>query len=362
MQRLRLLDLRLSRLPTAIGVCASDTTAIAAITNSAERQLIMAKEAGDEGWWGTWAEIAFSLSRSQPYLTMPRSVARLEAVAVCDTPVQVNNQFYEYLRFGNGRLPKRFRCECHRQLQVFSRNNTPGFVDLTNPPQHIAVYLTDSADNGTRVLIQGRDANGEDIYTLDGGVRVKGVFVTVTMPFTVAMDSSGNPYSFSAITGYQKGGTVGYVQFQQLDPSTGATVLLHTMEPGETTGWYRRYYFDRLPWDCCAGNPGPSCSTWNTPGQVQVTAIVKLDPVPVRYDTDYYVLQNIEALIEQCESIRYGEMDTANGKNFQGYHHRNAIGFLNGELAHYLGRNEPSLIFAPFGSARLERQKIGQLI
>ena len=146
-----------------MGICASDVTKLGYMLSSAEQRLIIAPEAGDEGWWGSWAEMAFKVSRSAPYLTTPRNVARLELVSVCNQPVDLHNAFYEYLRFGNGRMPGIFRRTCHWQTQVYSRNNAPTFVDLTNPPQYIAVYLTDPVDLGTRILVQGLDATGEEI-------------------------------------------------------------------------------------------------------------------------------------------------------------------------------------------------------
>ena len=363
MNRLRLLDLRLGRLPSALGICASDINAIAQRANAAESRLIMCREAGDEGWWGSFAEMAFTVSQSAPYLTLPRNVARLEMVSVCDRPIDLQNSFYEYLRFGNGRLPKQFVQENHRLTSCYARNNAPGFVDLTNAPQYVAVYITDPADDSTRVLVQGKDPLGQDYWSLDGPNRVKGFFVTCHMPFTLVTDTAGNPIPFSQITGYQKGGTVGAVQFQQMDPTTGATSLLHTMDPSETTGWYRRYYFDSLPFGCChSGNPNNPCTAPPvTPPLVQVTAIVKLDPVPVRFDTDYFVLQNAEAIIEECQVLRYEEMDTAAAKGFAISHHRTAIGLLNGELAHYMGVTEAAVSFKPFGSASLERQRIGSM-
>jgi hypothetical protein len=42
-------------------------------------------------------------------------------------------------------------------------------------------------------------------------------------------------------------------------------------------------------------------------------------------------------------------------------HHQKAIGLLNGELSHYMGIVSPSVNFAPFGTARLERVKIGMI-
>src|SRR6476646_8136174 len=104
MQRLRLYDMRMTDLPEAVGLCVGDINGLARVCNRAERQLLNCKEAGNEGWWGTWAEIEFTASRAQPTVIMPREVARLDSIDVCGRTVQTNNQLYEYLQFGNGRM------------------------------------------------------------------------------------------------------------------------------------------------------------------------------------------------------------------------------------------------------------------
>jgi len=348
MPRLRLFDLKLSDFPTVYGLCQADTQGIARLANSVQRRLLYAKEAGEESWWGTWTEMAFFVSRTQPYLTLPREVARLELVDVCNVPRRVNNQFFEFLQYGNGRMP-RLKPWCDwRVPQIYSRNVVPTFVDLSNPPQMIRVYLTDPADSGKRVLIQGTDNNGNTVYSQAGLNQVTGEYVNLSLPFSSAVSR------FNTITGIQKDITQGPVQIFQTDPNTGAQVLLLTMEPSEMVSGYRRYFFDPLPRNCC---PTPT-----TPDQITINAIVKLEPIPVQVDQDYLVLQNLEAFIEEAQSKRLSMVDNKNSKAMAIAAHVNAIRLLSGELAHYLGINEPAVVFAPFGSARLRRQRIGSLM
>lgn len=356
MTRTRLYDMRFSRLPSVIGSCVGDIASIANMVNSAQRRLLYAREAGDEGWWGTFAEIVFNVSREQPYITLPREIARLELVTNCDTPVPVQNQFYEYLDFGNGRMPKQFRQRGRCDIQTaYTRNNATLFTDLTNPPQSLAIYASDPADtDGThRVLIQGLDNNGNVVYSQDSLNQVNGVFVTLQAPFVTA------PMPFNQITGIQKDVTSGPIQIFQVDPTTGVQVLLLTMEPGEETSSYRRYYFNALPCGCCPPPgvpPGPTCAT------VQVSAIAKLDLIPVRVDTDYLLIRNMEAIIEEAQSVRYSEIDTPAAKQMAQEKHIQAIRLLNGELSHFLGVDDVAIDFRPFGSARLQRQRIGSML
>ncbi len=352
MTRTRLYDCRMSRLPSAVGLCDSDIRGIASIVNASQRRLLYCKEAGEESWIGTWAEVRFNVSRSAPSVTFDREIARLELVDLCDQPIDVNNAFVEYLRFGNGRMPKQFR-NCHSRCftpAVYTRDNVPIRTEFAATPQFIWAYPTDPADNGKRVLMQGADSNGLTIYSQDGLNRVIGQFANLSTPFVAW------PMQFSSITGIQKDVTNAPVNIFMVDPTTGAQTLLTSMQPSETTAWYRRYIFTDLPFSCCAPNGSVVGST------VSVTAIVKLELVPVVGDTDYCLIGNIEALTEEAMAIRYSTMDSVDSKQLAAIKHRDAVRFLNGELTHYLGKDDPATYIALFGSARLERRGIGTMI
>lgn len=345
--RLRLHDCRNSRLPGLVGACESDIPGVARYVNSAQRRLLYCKEAGNDGWWGTFAEMAFNVDPDLPYITTPRSVARIMYQNWCDCYVPLQNQFYEYLTFGNGRLPKRFQTGRCNIRQTYTRNNVVLMTDLSNPPQLIRIRITESTDVGKRALIQGTDNNGMTVYSQDGVNRVDGVFESLDSPFVTTS------VQWNSITGIQKDVTDGQVQYYQVDPNTGDEVLLLTMEPGETTASYRRYYLDSMPNTCC---PPPSAT-----GTVQVTAIVKLELIPVVYDTDYCLIQNLEAIIEEAQAVRWSEMDNPNAAAMAKDRHIEAVRLMNGELNHYVGQEQPAVGFKPFGSARLGRQAIGSL-
>lgn len=357
MQRLRLVDLRNSRLPGAVGLCSSDITSVAQYVNDAQMRLLYAKEANDEGWWGTFAEIQFVASRATPYITLSREIARLEMIDVCSRPVPLRNQFYEYLQFGNGRMPSRSPWRnWNRFTQGFARNNVPTFIDPkpTPNPFLIKIFLSNSLDasGSLRIFLQGTDVSGSVIYTNDGPNNVQGQFVPLANPFAIA------PIEMTAITGIQKDVTQGAVQIFQSDPAgVLPDVLLHTMEPGETTASYRRYYLDHLPCFCCNPLVANPCQN-NPPPPVTVTAIAKLELIPVTVDTDYCLIQNKEAIIAAAQAVRMSKMDTASAAAKEAEYHEKAIQLLNGELIHYLGKDTPSVSFRPFGSASLNRVRI----
>lgn len=348
-QRLRLQDCRASRLPRVIGKCQDDRPSIAQYVNTAQQRLLYCKEAGNDGWWGTFAEVAFTVDRDNPYITTPRSIARVMYATWCDRIVGVQNQFYEYLTFGNGRLPKRYvNDQCLGVEQMLTRNNVVTFTHLSDAPQQIRIRITESSDVNKRAVISGKDNNNAVVYSQDGLDRINGVFVTFKSNF------ADTTVQWNSISGIQKDVTDGEVQFYQMDPDTGDEVLLLTMEPSETTANYRRYYLDNLPRSCC---PPP-----NDDNQVSVTAMCKMELLPVYYDTDYCLLQNLEAIIEECQSIRYSEMDSASAKQMAQERHIQAVRLLNGEVNHYMGSEQPAVSFKPFGSANLYRQRIGSLM
>jgi len=346
-QRIRLYDPRVSRFPRVLGLCQDNVLEIANYANSIQETLLFDKAAGDEGWQGTWAEVAFNVSQTSPFVTLPREIARLEAIVVCDHPVPLNNQFFEYLDFGNGRMSTT-RCDLPNQLAVYARNNAITFTDFTNPPQYLRAYMTNASDVGKRVFFSGTDSNDQTIYSQDNLVIVSGIFLALDSPYVTST------LTFNSLTAIQKDITSGQVQIYQVDPTTGDEVLLLTMQPGETVASYRRYYFSDLPCSCC---PVPATG----PGTVQVKAIAKMEPVPVMVDTDFLILSSREAFIEEAMALRLQEADTAAAQQMALVHHQRAIRLLVGQSSHYNGINTPAVSFEPFGSAHLDKVHIGMV-
>lgn len=351
--RLRLFDFRMSDGPGLVGLCREDVVAVANYVNSVQERLIYAKEAGDEGWYGGWAEILMQASRLTPFVTLPREVARIEYADVCNRPIALNNQFQEYVRFGNGRLPKicggEFNHNC--LTTAYTRNNAVTFLDPPTFPFYIQVFALDPADvqAARRVLIQGPDSNGNVVYSQDGNNEVIGEYVTLANPFVTTLNA------WNRLTGIQKDVTVGAIQIMAVDVTTGTSTLILTMEPSEQVANYKRYYFNSLPCTCPVGQ---NCIT---PQAIPIRAIVKLELIPATVDQDYLLIQSLEALIEEAQSKRMAGIDGMEAKTESANRHKAAVQFLNGQLTHYVGKNSPAIQFSPFGSARLERVRIGMI-
>lgn len=342
--RSRLIDFQLSRGAQAAGLCQGDVASVASVANEAQQRLLFA--GGEHGWYGSWFRMAFNVTQATPYVTPPREVARLINIAVCKHPVRVQNGFYEFLEAGYGVQPK--TCGCNF-LEAYERNNVVSSVEMTSTNKKLRFYISDDSDIGKRVLVQGLDANGMRIYSRDGLVQVEGVFLDLTSPF-VDMDRV-----LSVWDGFQKDFTVGTLSVYEVDQTTGAQTLLSIYQPGEQVASYRRYFINGLPHNCC--DPTDEDNT-----TVQVEAMARLEFIPVAVGTDYLTIQNIPALIEEVQSLRYSGADTPQAKQFSILHHNKAIRLLNGELEFYEGKQQPAINFAPFGTARLRHQGIGQLI
>lgn len=351
--RLRLVDLRQSGLPEAIGDCASNLSDIAAFVNEAQQRLLHDPTAPDEGWWGGWGKYVFTVQGVNQMITTPRDVARIIVMDVCKRPMRIRNQFFEFLEFGVGYQP--WGCgttgsRCCQQYQAYERETTPTLATLV-PGSTIRIYPKDSRDVGQIVQIGGRDSNGQVIYgtaTLTQA-PILGEKISLDVPFA---DSANY---FSEISGIQKPVTFGEIQLFSVDPNTGGETYLSQMEPTETSAEYRRYFLNGLNNNCCPRDPNDPTGATRIQ---QVIAMGKLDFWPVYSDTDYLLIQSLPAMIEECMAIRYSRQDTPGAAALAREKHSNALRFLFGQLDHMLGKTRTAINLSLWGRDRLIPQPL----
>ena len=332
-----------------VGVCANDIPGNAAVVNQAQEELMYDPLAPDEGWWGGWVKMVFTVQSTagSSFLTTPWDIARVILMDVCKTPIQIRNSFYEYLEFGIGEMPK--GCNPQRCLpnttQAFERDSVVTLADFPATPSYLRAYPSNAGDLGKRIVFQGNDQNGLPVLGMDSDTTEASFGETV---FLAAPFSRSNNTFTGPLTGILKDPTLGQVQVFAVDPTTGASSLLTTLQPNETTAQYRRYFINGLPCNCCS-TPG---------GLVQVTAQCKLEYVPVVNPSDYLIIPNIPALKAQVQSIRYSRMDSKEAGALEAKHHARAVALLNGQLDHYLGKTRTAIAVPLFGSDRLTPQPI----
>lgn len=333
---------RSSGLPNHIGLCAEDISSVAAAINDAEQCLMIDPMKPDEGWVGGWVKMVFNLTVTNfaAQIITPRNIATIIVYDICQRARPLRNGFYEYLQFGTGERPRACKPFCNRPAQAFERDNVPLLAPFpTSGPQQIRVFITNSADVGKRVIVQGPDQNGNTVYGVDTetGAAVIGEQVGLTLPF------ANSAFLYQGIAGLLKDVTLGPVLIFAVDPNSGQQTQISSMEPNETSAAYRLFQFDGIPPNCC-----------NTPtGQVTVSAQCKLDYIPVQSDTDYLNIPNVPALDEECQARMYSRMDTMTAAKLEAKHHQKAIALLCGQLDHVYGKVRTAISVPLFGSAKL---------
>lgn len=346
MQRATLSRFRAQWPAEAMGICQSDPQ-VANYCNDAIERLLMDPLTPETGWYGTSVVVVLTgvVSNGSVYVTTPREIARLTDIAVCQHPIPVRNGWYEYLRFGTGLEPKTCQAAgCGSQFSAYERPNVYTFSDLVGT-KTIRIYPSDARDSGKRVLVQGKDANGQVVLTTNPGsaLTAPGEYVVIQFPFV----DTANTYT--RIDGLQKDESYGQIQFTQVDPVTLVESPLSTMEPTEGTALYRRYLINGIPSTnlCCTGSP-----------TVQISAQARLDFIPVANETDYLLIPNVPALVEECRSIRFSRIDTPAAAQQTIISHQRAIALLNGMLDTYVGKTNVAVRVPIFGSRPLQRQPV----
>lgn len=330
----------------ALGICQSDPQ-VANYCNDATERLLIDPLTPETGWYGTSVVVVLTgvVSNGSVYVTTPREIARLTDIAVCQHPIPIRNGWYEYLRFGTGLEPKTCRAAgCGSQFSAYERPNVYTFSDLVGT-KTIRIYASDARDSGKRVLVQGKDANGQVVLTTNPGsaLTAPGEYVVIQFPFV----DTANTYT--KIDGLQKDECYGQILFTQVDPVTLVESPLSTMEPTEGTALYRRYLINGIPSTnlCCTGSP-----------TVQISAQARLDFIPVANETDYLLIPTVPALVEECRSIRFSRIDTPAAAQQTIISHQRAIALLNGALDTYLGKTNVAVRVPLFGSQPLRRQPV----
>jgi hypothetical protein len=286
-----------------------------------------------------------SVSCGSAYITAPQEVARITDIAVCNQPIHIRNGFYEFLTYSTGLKPQTCAPTCTTVFEAYERDNVCTLASLATTAQTIRIYPTDNRDIGKRVLVQGKDANDQTILTTDpgSGLSAPGEYIVIATPFA---DSTN---TFTTITGLMKDETWGKVLIYQVDPTTTVEATLSEMQPMEGTAWYRRYLLDSV------SNSSICCSTSPT---LQVTAQCRLDFVPVNNETDFLLIPNIEALIQECRAIRFENMDSAMAAQQAIVHHGKAIALLSGQLDKMCGKTNTAIKVPIWGSNVLTRQPV----
>ena len=233
----------------------------------------------------------------------------IESLAVGDAPALVRNEWFEFLESGNGIQDS----DDADAMTLIDRGEACLFSDIAGSDKKLRVYSGHTSDADKRLLLQGYDANGDWIRTLDGSTWVDGEYVTLT---TTYVDTNS---IFSELMGVQKDETVANVKVYELLPSEGTTRLIAEYQPTEDRPTYRRSLIAGLK---------------DSDETRVVTIMGKLRFVPAKYDTDWLHISSEPAIKEMVLSVRKAEN---NLPQEAAIYEKRAVSILQDQLMHYMG-------------------------
>lgn len=332
MSRKTLRDAKESRIPLVLGVD-PDSDQFLSYINEAQDRII---KRGN--FRGGYQNVRFCLTNG--CLTLPRQIIALSAVKECGRVASVYNQWEPFVPGGEEcDFISGLYCGCPGPKWV-DKGFYPTFYDIDGTHKKVRFYPRATSDVGKRILLQGYNDSKEWIRTEDAGLMIDGMYLTL------AEDYVETSIIISSITGLQKVDTDADVLIYEVNTLTGGMKQLGKMEPDERVASYRRYYNREFD-DTC--------------GLRTVSAIAKLDFIPVRVDSDYLFVDDIPALKEMCQSIRFSEMDAPQAKQEAVFHRKEAMIELNQQKQNENNDDSIKIRMRTQGSASLRRSNVGPL-
>jgi hypothetical protein len=291
-------------------------------------------------WWNTIRVLRGCIYNQ--CITWPRQVGTVLAFDRCGRSSPPKNLWYDF----DAVLPEhvqhfnRFNTfTCAHDLALVDRGTSPVFNQIPCLlPRFLRFYITQPTDVGKTITIFGKSGGIEVLTTRSDGTIQPGLVVTLALPFvqtTIAFDNVDR-----VIKDVTDGPIYGY-QFDGINQ-----FALATYAPGETLPDYRT---SRIESSGCGGT---NCNVWPT----QISAFVKIQFVRPAYDDDEVQIDCLEALALGFQSLKLGDSYSSEGA--EGMMAR-AVHVLNLQIRNKLGNDTIPVRFAPFGTARLERRRIG---
>ncbi len=209
--------------------------------------------------------------------------------------------------------------------------------------RYVRFYCMQPTDEGKTITLFGVDSNGQTIRSqrTDGSFQ-DGVVLTLAIPYVQTT------FLVRRVDRILKDTTDGPVHGYQFD---GATLYdLAHYDPAETSPAYRT---SKIMGGCNATANGNGCC------HSQISALVKLAYVPVQYDDDVILIDDLDALAMVMQAIN--QSDNYDADQFEKMILL-AVRELNATLRNVLPIDTTKVSFKPQGTADLRRQSIGRLV
>lgn len=212
-----------------IGQC-SETKTLQWLSDSV--QLVANK--GDFEGWKAYLDICTSECGS--YLTLPREVETVYAVNIGGHPTLGMGQLFNFHLNG----PGDDSIGCRWQWQDKGLGY-PVYRDIVTPSKLVA-YVSSAADNGNKLIVYGRDVNGNKLRRKESDGWKDGYLVPTIYGYAIPDDEAP---VVARIDWVSKDVTEGPVRLSTIDNDGSDGVLLAVYDPDETLPQYRRIKLSR---------------------------------------------------------------------------------------------------------------------
>ena len=328
-----------SRLKRIAGVC-TDNAEFKALLNDATRMLM-----NRGSWWATVQPLQGCVYNN--CITWNRYVGTVLAVNVGCQTGHLSNHWYEFMPMEAGMVSHYRACNCGGTINVVADGMSPVYRQIEcNQEMYIRAYIDRNTDVGKTITLFGINNNGQPIRSLrDDGTYQDGVILTFAKPYV------STSFPVRKITKVIKDTTDGNITLWQYDATNDVLLDMATYEPGETAPSYRHSKIMGYRAGCnCSGTCG---------GLTRIQALVKLEFVPVVYDTDLVLIENVDALATAMQSIKAS--DAYDPKTAEAEMAR-AVHELNLELSNRFPIDQIPVIVNAFGTASPRRHGIGRML
>jgi hypothetical protein len=322
-----------STLSRVEGVC-SNNAKVAALANEADARLLNRADTPV----GSIVESRWCIGASN-CIVFPRQVRTVEAYSICNSPGSVRPPWFAYIGYPNG--PGYVTKNSGLCNTLIDKGTTCAFDDVVatvSAPRRIAAIASNVADVGKKITLRYFDSTGQRVYTSIGGIVQEGEQLTLVDPAAGPFPSNAAVVSNNVATRglyfVVKEVTQYPIYLYEYDPTpvvgpSSITKQLASYDPSEETPIYRRALIPGLTdWSACDSD-NTDCTI-----NKSLTALVKLQHVPVVVDNDPLVIGNVAALKLMVMAIMREEQ---NRLEESAVLEQKARAELDGELSSYLG-------------------------
>lgn len=331
-----------------LGVC-EDSPKVAQYLNEAEQRILNRSDKPT----GSLVRLRTCAGENN-CVSWSRQIQTIEAFAICNTPITIRPGEWEFIGYpsGNG-----IRDEDSPGTMLIDRGTSCAFDDVIATdaaPRRIAAIAANVADVGKKIVLRYYNSSGQKVYSSIDGIVQEGQELTLVSPLAV-FPANAAVTSANVATGglyhVVKEVTEYPVYLYEYDPTAvvdpdSITKMLAQYEPSEEVPIYRRSFVPGLStWAACSGG-NEDCTS-----NKAITALVKLQHVPVVVDNDPLVIGNIAALKLMVMAIMREE---ANRNEESAILEAKAKAEIDGELSSYLGDGMKSelKVQADFGAGQ----------